>query len=84
MSARVLDKLKRGQLDDEFRVQIDAWRESVLKGVGSMQFDSIEEVEEFLGLPAHWQYLYIFCSAPCWLGGWAASGELVTPLIINV
>ena len=43
MTAHVLDKLKRGELDEEMKAVLDLWQKDVLRMVGSMQHESVEE-----------------------------------------
>ena len=51
MTADVLDKLRRGLLDDELRQRLEEWQLAVRKKVGSMQFESVEEVGRQLNIP---------------------------------
>ena len=43
MTALLLDKLRRGDVDDDMRRRLQRWRAAVLEKVGTMQFDSVEE-----------------------------------------
>ena len=50
MKGRILDKLRHGELDSEaWRLRLQAWRVEVLEKVGSMQFDSVEEIARQTG-----------------------------------
>ena len=51
MRSPVLDKLRSGTCDDvELEKRLVEWRSDVLKKVGTMQFDSVEEVGRQVGL----------------------------------
>ena len=50
MKGRILDKLRHGELvSDEWKTRLQAWRKEVLEKVGSMQFDSVEEIARQCG-----------------------------------
>jgi hypothetical protein len=50
LSAHVLDRLRRGLLDEDLAQSLKRWREAVLEKVASMQFDCVEEPGRQLGV----------------------------------
>ena len=50
LSAHVLDRLRRGLLDEDLAQSLKTWREAVLEKVASMQFDCVEEPGRQLGV----------------------------------
>ena len=50
LTALVLDRLRRGELDEELAAKLAGWRSAVMEKVASVQFDSVEEIGRQLGL----------------------------------
>jgi len=49
MQARILDKLRHGELGPEWKDRLWAWRQEVLQKVSTMQFDCVEEIARQAG-----------------------------------
>ena len=64
ISANLLDRLRHGELGDEWQERLRAWREEVLAKVSTMQFDSVEEIARQTGCDAGEVAKYRIAASP--------------------